>query len=289
LTALLRFLTLSIMLSPKDMIKTPAPHRDRLSAFFGAFELSATSACRESEAKAARLIVAATPDGTPDRVILCARGASDSHHQEAILATASVDFGGATNPLMNALPDTFSVCLVDAPDLRAIITVFVQEMLFERCGRQAAIDGLCRVIVLMMLRRAIEIGTTGPDLLAGLSHPLLHRALVAIHDDPSRAWRIEQLAENQRVVAQPLHDAVQKSRGYDAGRLSHGLASGSWPPGISPRCARQERCTPRRIWQRGRLFESLLSRLRRRARIISGPNAARRPTSGRWSFSTGPW
>jgi AraC-like DNA-binding protein len=183
------------MLSPKDMIKTPAPHRDRLSAFFGAFELSATSACRESEAKAARLIVAATPDGTPDRVILCARGASDSHHQEAILATASVDFGGATNPLMNALPDTFSVCLVDAPDLRAIITVFVQEMLFERCGRQAAIDGLCRVIVLMMLRRAIEIGTTGPDLLAGLSHPLLHRALVAIHDDPSRAWRIEQLAE----------------------------------------------------------------------------------------------
>jgi len=46
----------------------------------------------------------------------------------------------------------------------------------------------------MVLRRTIDAGATQPGLLAGLSHPALHRALAAMHDQPSRAWRIEDLA-----------------------------------------------------------------------------------------------
>ena len=184
------------MQSPNSMIEKPiAQRRDRLSVFFNAFELSASPVCRDTGPEAARLIVTAAPDGTPDRAVLCTRDDPYRQHGDAVLAAVKVDFGGAMNPLMNAMPDRFSVNLDEAPDLRAIVTVFLQEMLCERCGQRVAIDGLCRVIVLMVLRRAVEIGTTGPGLLAGLSHPLLHRALVAIHDAPSRAWRIEQLAE----------------------------------------------------------------------------------------------
>ncbi|MFL5011882.1 MULTISPECIES: AraC family transcriptional regulator [Rhizobium] len=49
-------------------------------------------------------------------------------------------------------------------------------------------------MVLLILRTAIDRGATGPGLLAGLSHPSLYRTLVAMHDAPTRAWNIEDLA-----------------------------------------------------------------------------------------------
>ncbi|KGD89162.1 hypothetical protein JL39_23315 [Rhizobium sp. YS-1r] len=58
----------------------------------------------------------------------------------------------------------------------------------------AALNRLCEVIVLLILRSAIDGGATGLGLLAGLSHPSLHRALVAVHDAPVRAWNSGDLA-----------------------------------------------------------------------------------------------
>jgi len=63
-----------------------------------------------------------------------------------------------------------------------------------RCGRGAALNRLCEVMMLLILWSAIDRGATGPGLLTGLSHPSLHRALVVMHDTPTRAWSIEDLA-----------------------------------------------------------------------------------------------
>ena len=46
-----------------------------------------------------------------------------------------------------------------------------------------------------MLRTQIEAGSTRPGLLAGLADPRLSRAIVAIHDQPGRDWRNEDLAQ----------------------------------------------------------------------------------------------
>ncbi len=183
------------MESPKSMIESTIPaKRDRLSAFFEAFDLSATVVPAEARSPAANLVVAGA-NGRAERIVFCSRHAALPSLPDEILAAAAIDFGGTANPLVNAMPERFVVALDQAPTLQAITAAFVAEASDSRCGRQVALDRLCEVIVLLMLRRAIDVGSTAPGLLAGLSHPAIQRAIVAMHDQPSRAWRTADLAE----------------------------------------------------------------------------------------------
>ncbi len=176
------------------MIQNPKVHPkvDRLTAFFDAFKLEASLEPTPARDGQARLFVIGDPSGPADRIILCLRG--DTAPEGPALVTSTVDFEGVHNPLMNALPDQVVIDVNDFPVLRDATAAFVAEALESRCGRSAALNRLCEVIVLLILRTAIDRGATGPGLLAGLSHPSLHRALVAMHDAPTRAWNIEDLA-----------------------------------------------------------------------------------------------
>ncbi|PDS46247.1 AraC family transcriptional regulator [Rhizobium anhuiense] len=176
------------------MIESPKilPKVDRLSAFFDTFELEASLEPPRTSDSRARLFMVGEPGCPVERIILRPRG--DVAREPKVLMTAAADFEGEHNPLMNALPDRVVVDVNDIPTLRDTTAAFVAEALESRCGRSAALNRLCEVIVLLILRSAIDRGTTEPGLLAGLSHPLLHRALVAMHDQPSRAWNSDHLA-----------------------------------------------------------------------------------------------
>lgn len=177
------------------MIQSPKRRsRDRLSAFFGAFELSVGIVAEDAGDGTANLVITGK-NGVADRVVFWPRSRALSRMRERVLVAAAIDFGGRTNPLMNAMPDRVDIPLAQFPVVQAVTTAFVAEARGTRCGRQTALDRLCEVILLMVLRRAVDLGSAGPGLLAGLSHPELHRALVAMHDQPARAWRTEELAE----------------------------------------------------------------------------------------------
>jgi AraC-like DNA-binding protein len=177
-----------------NMIESPVvAHRDRLSAFFDVFDLSVTVVSKDERRAVANLVVLGE-GGAATRVIFCPHGDAMRSHSDGILAAASVRFGGVTNPLMNAMPEQIVVPLSEAPTLQTLIAAFVTEASGTRCGRQFVLDRLCEVIMLLVLRRTIDIGSAQPGLLAGLSHPAIHRALVAMHDQPSRPWHIEELA-----------------------------------------------------------------------------------------------
>lgn len=165
---------------------------DRLSAFFDTFKLSASLEPARAGDVQARLFVVGAPEGPAESIILCLRG--DATPEPPFLVTATVDFESPQNPLMNALPDQVRVKVNDIPTLRDTTAAFVAEALGSRCGRSAALNRLCEVMVLLILRSAIDRGATQPGLLAGLSHPALHRTLVAMHDAPARAWNSEDLA-----------------------------------------------------------------------------------------------
>lgn len=183
------------MNNPENMIENTAiAKRDRLSAFFEAFELAVAVAPTHGEATTANLFVMGDPNDNVERVIFCARNAV-LVPSGAILVAANVEFGGAMNPLLNAMPERFVVTSNEVPALDAVAAAFVTEASDDRCGRQVVLNRLCEVLVLMVLRRAIDVGATGLGLLAGLSHPALHRAIVAMHDQPSRTWHTEDLAE----------------------------------------------------------------------------------------------
>ncbi len=189
------YVTFEGMKSLENMTESPGPiKRDRLVAFFEAFELSATMVPPRTQHAPANLVVIG-PGGRAEHVIYCARSDALPALPHDALAAATIAFGGVSNPLVNAMPERFVVALNEVPTLQAVTAAFVAEASDSRCGRQVALNRLCEVIVLLILRRAIDAGPTRPGLLAGLSHPALQRALVAMHDQPSKVWHTEDLAE----------------------------------------------------------------------------------------------
>ena len=184
------------MKNPKDMIENPVrPNKvDRLSAFFRAFDLSIQVSDSPVPTADASIVVLGDSQRMPQQLILYTGAPQRSAAEIDALVGASVSFGGPLNPLVTALPESVCVDLNELPTLHAITRAFVEEALSPRCGQSAAMGRLCEVMLLMILRQVIDGGATPPGLLAGLSHPALHRALVAMHDAPDRPWRVEELA-----------------------------------------------------------------------------------------------
>ncbi len=172
------------------MIESPQSEKvDRLAVFFRAFDVSVLEDAAAPDT--AWLAIETDPDG-PRRIALYPHGVARERSPEAV--GVGICFGGMDNPLMAALPGEIAADLGDEPALAGVAGALVEEMRQRRCGRQVGIDRLSQVAVLMLLRRAVDRGASTPGLLAGLSHPALRRALAAMHDEPGRAWRVEDLA-----------------------------------------------------------------------------------------------
>ncbi|WP_428650213.1 AraC family transcriptional regulator [Roseibium sp.] len=114
---------------------------------------------------------------------------------EKTLVAARISVSGIGKQLINALPRCISVPLAQEPFLTAVADPLIEEAAHPRCGGQAAFQRLCEVVVIRLLRRAMEEGTADAGLLNGLAHPRIAAALVAIHEAPGEAWTLERLAD----------------------------------------------------------------------------------------------
>jgi len=113
---------------------------------------------------------------------------------ETPLVAAHIRISGIGKHLISALPDCLSVSLSEEPYLTAVVTPLIEEVTTPRCGGQAAFQRLCEVVVIRLLRHALEEGRADTGLLSGLAHPRIAAALVAIHEAPGEAWTLEKLA-----------------------------------------------------------------------------------------------
>lgn len=141
------------------------------------------------EARGLRLVFSPLPDGDAHTIadILPAKG--ESH-----VVGARIAISGIGRQIVTALPDTLSINLAEEPYLSAVVTPLIEEATMPRCGGQAAFQRLCEVVVIRLLRHALEQGKADTGLLGGLSHPRIAAALVAIHEAPEEAWTLEKLA-----------------------------------------------------------------------------------------------
>lgn len=113
----------------------------------------------------------------------------------ADMACATIAFGGGdANPIPRALPACMRVPLPPDGRLAATVALLFDEAFDALCGRQLVVDRLFEVLLVQLLRHALAEGTAGGGLLAGLAHPRLRHALVAMHEAPQRAWTLEALA-----------------------------------------------------------------------------------------------
>lgn len=124
-----------------------------------------------------------------------------AHRLEALdpmgaeLVCASVDFGaGDSNPLLRALPASVVVPLARLPGLDLTLQLLFDEAFRQRCGHDAVVNRLTEVLLIQVLRYTIEQRLVDGGLMAGLADSRLHKALVAVHAEPSRAWTLATMA-----------------------------------------------------------------------------------------------
>ncbi len=114
---------------------------------------------------------------------------------EVITVCGEIDFGdGLENPVTQVMPDLLPVELNSNPHLSAILNLLFEEAFNPACGRQAALDRICELLVIQLLRISMESISNDIGLLAGLADQRLAKALTCIHEEPEKAWTLEQLA-----------------------------------------------------------------------------------------------
>ena len=120
--------------------------------------------------------------------------ASDYTSSEAVFLARAI-WGGSENPLMTALPDRIIVDIGDDQEMQSLTSLLVAESARQRCGAGSIINRLGEVLLVLLLRKQLSVGTTDSGLLGGLADHRLSPAIVAMHERPGEPWRIEQLAE----------------------------------------------------------------------------------------------
>ncbi len=137
--------------------------------------------------------------------------------QEAEFICASVDMGGDANPIALALPDVVTIPLNEAKALKAVADMLITESYAPRCGGNAVIDRLCEIMVIQLLRHLMEKGEAEVGLIAGLTHPNLSYAIVAMHNDPQKTWLIEDFAQISGMSRTHFSNTFHKVVGVPAG------------------------------------------------------------------------
>lgn len=113
----------------------------------------------------------------------------------ADMACADLAFGpGDRHPLPRALPAFLCLPLADLRGAQPVLELLFDEAFARRCGRQAVVDRLFEVVLVLVLRHLLDSRLVQDGPLAGLGHPQLARALAAMHDAPARPWTLDALA-----------------------------------------------------------------------------------------------
>lgn len=138
--------------------------------------------------------------------------------QGADMACASLRFeGGAQNPIAASLPNVVCLPLDAIAGASQVLDLLFEEAFTQHCGRVAVVNRLFEVVMIQILRQLMENNDVKGGMLAGLSHPRLRNALVAIHEEPTKAWTLDTLAErtgmSRSVFASSFREVVGDTPG----------------------------------------------------------------------------
>ncbi|MEG2803108.1 AraC family transcriptional regulator [Stenotrophomonas sp.] len=141
----------------------------------------------------------------------------------ADFACAHLQFEGAgNNPVAEALPAVICLPLDELYGGQPILAVLFEEAFSQRCGRQALLDRLFEVVVIQILRALMENGQLRVGLLAGMAHPRLRHALVAMHETPAQEWTLASLAQRAGMSRSAFADSFRDTIGSTPGQYLQG-------------------------------------------------------------------
>ena len=142
---------------------------------------------------------------------------------------STFEFGiGEGNPLQAALPEVVVLRLADSPALAQTLDQLFGESAGDHCGRDAILDRLSEVALILILRDLMDQNRLDVGLLAGLADSKLARAINAIHARPEYDWTLESMAAaaamSRARFAQRFHDVVGMTPGTYLSDWRLGLA-----------------------------------------------------------------
>lgn len=153
------------------------------------------------------------------------------------ITCATFEFGiGQGNPLQAALPELFVLRLADSPTLELTLEQLFTESADHHCGRDAILDRLCEVTLILILRDLMDQQRLDIGLLAGLADKKLARAINAIHEHPDGDWTLEKMAEvalmSRARFADRFHRVVGMTPGTYLSDWRLGLAKSMLKRGV---------------------------------------------------------
>ncbi|MEJ0086433.1 MAG: AraC family transcriptional regulator [Pseudomonadota bacterium] len=125
--------------------------------------------------------------------------------------------GGNANPIASALPPFVCLPLESLQGCEAVLELLFREAEAQYCGRQAMLDALFEVVLIRVLRQLMEQGQTQVGMLAGLAHPQLRKAIVAMHEEPQREWSLPALAAKAMMSRSAFANGFRKAVGVTPG------------------------------------------------------------------------
>ncbi len=136
----------------------------------------------------------------------------------ADLACAHLHFeGGLANPIAGALPNVVCLPLKNIDRADHVLALLFEEAFSSNCGRREVVDRLFEIVLIQILRHLMEAELIHSGLLAGMAHPKLRKALVAMHTQPAIEWSLEALAEiagmSRSIFANTFRDTVGSTTG----------------------------------------------------------------------------
>ena len=155
----------------------------------------------------------------------------------ADMACANLRFeGGAQHPIANALPAFLCLPLEAVPGADGVLALLFEEAFAQRCGRHALVNRLFEVLMIQILRERMENGRVEVGLLAGLGHPRLRNALVAMHEAPAKDWSLDDLATVAGMSRSTFASAFRETVGTTPGQYLQG-----WRVGLAQQALRRGR------------------------------------------------
>lgn len=164
----------------------------------------------------ASLVVTGTQSGSlslsPENIHFKPKNSGFEHLKSDTIFAAKVDWEGTNSPLFPALPEKIELDVSKDPEMHILISLIRTELTEQRCGSDTVVNRLGEVLMVRLLRGEISSKSSEPGLLAGLADQRLSKAIVAIHDNPGRAWRNEDFADLAGLslsrFSQMFHDIV---------------------------------------------------------------------------------
>lgn len=178
----------------------------------------------------------------------------------ARISCAQLDAGTfESHPLMRVLSE---VNVHDGPiqgEMSSLLEWLVRESEATRPGSRAVMDRLFELVLIGLLRQWIACAHTHPNLLQGLAHPGLARALAAMHEHPERRWTLSGLAAEAYMSRSSFADTFHRLLGctplaylrqWRIGLLQQGLRNGLTLPSLAEQVGYEDTSALRRAFRK---------------------------------------